>query len=75
MKGQCDCVRYKVEIYNYERRIANILKKIEGSPGFSLPKPRPERHINVHFCTHTPQKNLNGFLQERGPKSAIFPAV
>jgi site-specific recombinase XerD len=31
MKGQRDCVRYKVEIYNYERKIANALKRIEGS--------------------------------------------
>jgi site-specific recombinase XerD len=31
MKGQCDCVRDKVEIHNYERKIANTLKRIEDS--------------------------------------------
>jgi integrase len=31
MKGQCDCVRQKIEIHNYERKIASVLKRIEGS--------------------------------------------
>lgn len=30
-EGQCDCVRYKIEIYNYERKIETILDRIKDS--------------------------------------------
>lgn len=31
MRGQCDCVRQKVEIYHYERKIQHVLRRIESS--------------------------------------------